>query len=214
MKCNACKGNIASGVEAKKAIIEYQQPDGTTKIFGYMMPDGPLSQATGRIVRAWHNKHFHVVRKREAKGDAVHGRVLSGAPTGYTEADTEAMGANLDALRAVAARIGKAIGDPEVTEAYRAQCHGGPYPHSHHLPLETYQLIAHLRHAHGFTHPAGAFEADGAPQSVHARLHAAAALAATTAARAADPDHTEPAERDWREQVAIDITELDARTHP
>lgn len=209
IKCCHCKGNIAAGVEAQKMIVEYVQPDGANKIFGYMMPDGPLSAATGRIVRAWHHKHYHIVRKREARGDAVTGRVLPWTPTGYdTDQDTGQLSEHLDAMRLVAQRIGKSIGDPEVTEAFRAQQHGGAYPHEHHLRLETYQLLAHLHHAHGFIHHPGWNGYAGTPQTIHDELHANAALTATTAARDADPGHIEPPERDWRDQVAVDITEL------
>lgn len=207
MKCCACKRNIAAGVDATKMIVEYQQSDGTTKIFGYMMPDGPLAAATGQILRAWHHKHYHVERKREARGDAVTGRVLAGAvvPTGYDDlADTRHLSAQAELLREIARSIGKGVGDPHVIEAFRAREHGGPYPHSHHLPLETYQLLAHLKYAHGID-----FEACGlvALPRYHHELHAAAALAETAALRADEPDHGEDQTRDWRDQYTVDLGE-------
>lgn len=221
MRCTHCKGNIAAGADAAKMIVEYTQPDGSVKVFGFGMPDGPVSEATGRLLRAYHHKHFWVVRKREQRGDAVTGRVLSGIPTGYdiaglvltrdeagalglSEGEARAQGtayltARLDALRAVAARIGKPVGDPYVQEALRADEHGGPYPHSHHLALGTYQLLAHLHHAHGRE------RVDAGAQALHNELHAQAALAGTQRARLADPGHADPGERDWRGQAVADI---------
>lgn len=226
MKCRSCKRNIAAGAEATKLIVEYRQPDGTTKVFGYQMPDGPLAKATGQIVAGWHGKCFWVVRKREQRGDAVTGRVLNGIPTGYdignlvlSREEFDALGltvqqaraqgtaylsARLEQLRAVARRIGKSVGDATVAEALRADEHGGPYPHSHHLRLDTYQLRAHLTYAHG--QPATGGAAAGTPlQDVHDLLHARAGLDQVRAARGDDPGHTEPAERDWRDQATADL---------
>ena len=47
MRCCHCKRLVAAGVEAQKMIVEYLQPGDTTKLFGHLMPDGPLSAATG-----------------------------------------------------------------------------------------------------------------------------------------------------------------------
>lgn len=224
MKCCSCKRTIAAGVDAQKMIVEYRQPDGSIKIFGYGMADGPLTKATGQIVKAYHHKHFHVVRKREQRGDAVTGRVLAGIPTGYdignlvqsreefealglTEDEARARGtaylsARLDTLRAVATRIGKGVGDGTVLEAFWADEHGGPYRHSHHLRLDMYQLRAHLVYAHGVPQHG----LTGMPlQDAHDELHARAALEQTWAARGADPGHVEPAERDWRDQAVAEI---------
>lgn len=205
MKCCSCKGNIAAGVEAQKRIVEHQQPDGTLIIFGYMMQAGPVAKATGRIVRAWHHKCYWIVRKREHRGDAVTGRVLPGVPTGYDNAvDTETISAEIDKLREVAARLGKAVGDPTVTEAFRAEAHGGPYPHTHQFRLDTYQLLAHLTYAHGLD----PHSLSGSAHVNHDALHVQMALNRITDDRAQDPGHIEPPHRDWRDQVAADITEL------
>ncbi len=210
MRCTHCKRPIAAGVEAQKMIVEYRQGDATTRIFGHLMSDGPLSAATGQLLRGWHHKCFHIVRKREAKGDAVTGRVLGGGilPTGYDiaalvdDGDTRVITDRLDEMRAVAQRVGKPVGDPAVTEAFRAEQHGGPYRHTHDLPMETYQLLHHLHHAHGINW----VEADA--RGLHAELHARAALEQVTAGRDADPGHTPTEESDWREQVVTDLDQL------
>jgi hypothetical protein len=71
MRCTACKGNIATGVEATKMVVEYIQDDGSTKIFGYMMSDGPLASAVGRLHRAFHHKCHWMRVKRETYGHSV-----------------------------------------------------------------------------------------------------------------------------------------------
>ncbi len=208
MRCNHCKRTIAAGVEARKLIAEYTQPDGTTVVFGFQMSAGELSAATGVLVRGWHNRCYHIVRKRAARGDAVTGRVLSGAvPTGYdlaAGAGTAPLSARLAQLQAVATRIGKAVGDPAVTEALRADEHGGPYPHTHPMRLDTYQLRAHLRYGHG-SDPDGQ---SAGLHTVHDEAHARAVLDATRAARAADPGHHPPEESDWRRQLVVDAADL------
>lgn len=205
MKCSICKGNIAAGAEAQKMIVEYVQPNGSIKVFGYMMTDGPLSASTGQLLRAYHHKHYHAARKRDAKGDAA-------VPTvGFTDdlGDDTRLRAHIAALAAVAADIGKPVGDPHVTEAYKAKQQGGPYRHDHQFRLPVYQLLAHLEYAHGFTpHREAVRHCDGRPQSaaaVHDELHARMTLEATQTARADDPGHIEPPERDWRDQIVADI---------
>lgn len=230
MKCHSCHRNIPAGVAAEKMIIEYLQGDGSTKVFGYMMPAGRLSEATGRILRGYHHKCYWIRRKRENRGDPVSGRVVGSLPTGYDiaamvvnrddiealgltedqlrERGTAALSARLDKLREVARRIGKGVGDPTVTEAFRAEERGGPYEHAHEFRLDdAYQLGAHLRYAHGYVAEP---TAGAAPRwhRVHDELHAQAALAATTALRHADPGHVEATESDWRHHVVAEITEL------
>ncbi len=216
---------IAAGAEARKMVVEYTQADGAVHTYGHLMPDGPLGTATGRLLRGWHNKCYHVVRKREARGDAVTGRVLLGAavPTGYditglVEVDgtgTGYLAESLEALREVARSVGKPVGDPTVTEAYRARQAGGPYPHTHRLPLGTYHLLAHLRHAHGFPFDPSA----GTAVTLHERLHARQAGEAVAARRAADaaaddaPDDADGAhgrtdETDWRRHVVLDVQDV------
>jgi hypothetical protein len=228
MRCCVCKRLIASGVEATKMIVEYRQPDASTILFGLGTPGGPLSGATGQILRGWHSKCFHVVRKREQRGDTVTGRVLAGLPSGYdlaamvlTREDLESLGLSedqarergtayltqrLDRLRAIAHRVGKAIGDAAVMEAFRAEEHGGPYPHTHDLQMDHYHLREHLRYAHGID-----FDALGLlplPRH-HNELHATARRAdAIQAGRATDPGHRAPRETDWRPAVAVDVEQI------
>ncbi len=212
MKCCVCKNNIPAGAAAQKMIVEYEQADGSVLIFGYMMPDGPLTAATGRILRGYHGKCFWVVRKREARGDAVTGRVLVGAPTAYeiaalTDGDgnTAFISERLQKLRALARSIGKGVGDPTVLEAFWAQENGGPYEHTHHLPLEAYQLRAHLFYAHGQT---GGQHVNISQGLQHDGLHAMAARAQVDAVRGQDPDFAPVPERDWRSQVVEDVENL------
>jgi len=211
MRCCHCKRLVASGVEAQKMIVAYTQPDGSTKLFGHLMPDGPLSAATGQLLRGWHHKCYHIVRKREARGDALTGRVLTGgaSPTGYDISDvlagedsTRFLADRVHAMREIAQRVGKPIGDPAVTEAYRAELHGGPYPHLHDLPMETYQLLHHLHHAHGVDW------VDVGATGVHAELHACAGLRLAQDAREAESGYTLTEETDWREQVVTDVDQL------
>lgn len=224
MKCSSCKRNIAAGAEAQKMIVEYVQDDGSSKIFGYMMSDGPLSSATGRILRAWHHKHYHVERKREARGDALTGRVLSGGPTAYdisemvmTRAEMTALGLDptdepvagtaevsrrLDQLRDVAHRIGKAVGDLTVNEAFWAELYGANYEHTHHLRLDNYQLFAHLAYAHDV--PGDLTIAK--PHDLHDQLHARMRQQAIARDRAAEQDQ-DPQTRDWRDQFTAELRE-------
>ncbi len=206
-------------------IVEYSQPDGSLRLFGYMMSDGPLSAATGQMVRGWHHKCYHVARKRESRGDVVTGRVLAGTPTGYdvtglvlTKDDMQALGitpaeardrstahlsASLERLRAVAEAMGRGVGDARVQEAFTASERGGPYRHQHTHRLDAYQLVAHLEYAHGLA-DARLLRPGGALQDQHAELHVREAQAAVRADRLADA--SEPAgERDWRSQYVADI---------
>ncbi len=208
MKCFSCHVNIPHGVAARKMIVEYLQADGSVKVYGYMMPDGPLSQARGRIFRGYHHKCFWIRRKREARGDAVTGRVVGWLPSGYeidevVDSGTGRVSAQLDRLRDIARRVGKGVGDPTVTEAYRAEERGGPYRHAHEYPLDTYQLGAHLTYAHGID----VTGTDGW-HARHDELHALARLADTQAARASDPGHTDQTETDWRPQLVVEASEL------
>lgn len=204
MRCCNCKRPIAAGAEAQKMIVEYVQGDGTVKVFGYLMADGPLSAATGQLKAGWHHKCFHIVRKREARGDALTGRVITtgidvtGAGSGAST-EAEQLGERVERIRALAQRIGKPVGDPEVIEALLAEERGRPYQHTHAMPLDTYQLLAHLRYAHDHHGPIED------AKTLHFQFHAVTALADTALARAADAGHREPTERDWRDQHVIDL---------
>jgi hypothetical protein len=208
-------------------IVEYRQADATTRIHGYMMSDGPLSAATGRMVRGWHHKCYWIATKREARGDAVTGRVIEGTPSAYdigqlvldrddllalgiTEAQARARGTaylsdKLTRLREIAAHIGKGVGDAMVQEAFAAQEHGGAYEHNHHHRLDTYQLVAHLEYAHGIT-DARLLHSEDNLQDFHAEQHARRALQAIQENRAAEPDYQDQVPvRDWRSQFTADI---------
>lgn len=225
MRCTSCQRNVAAGVEAQKMIVEYQQPDGTTKVFGYMMPDGPISKATGQMVKGFHHKCFWISKKREARGGSVTGRVMAGGPTGYDidqialgKDDLAALGitpeealkrgtiqlsVRLARLREVAEAMGKGVGDAQVQEAFTALESGGPYRHQHHHRLETYQLIAHLEHAHGLR-DLKILRTHAGLQDQHVELHAQAAQQLLVSERAGQEDAETPT-RDWREQYTIEI---------
>lgn len=211
MKCDSCHRSIASGVDAQKMICEYRQSDATVKVFGYMMSDGDLRHATGQLVRGWHHKCYHIVRKRAARGDAATGRVMPAMPTAYDIASgagqeriAELRTAVAD-MQALAREVGKPVGDPFVHEAYLAREAGGPYQHTHTMRLDDYQLIAHLRYAHGWLSAGGPGHSKLPFHEKHSQLHAQAALDRTTAARIHDPGHEEPTERDWRDQHVAEM---------
>ncbi len=225
MRCTSCQRNIAAGLEAAKMIVQYRQSDGSTRVFGFMMSDGPLTKAVGQIVKGWHHKCWHVARKRAARGDQVTGRVLAGTPTGYdidrlvlTKDDLDALGitaeqareqstvhlsASLGRLRELAEQLGKGVGDPTVQEAFQAQQHGGPYRHVHQHRLETYQLIAHLEYAHGVTDAQLCSQLR--VQDHHVELHARMAQDGIRADRVRDGE-SEPRVTDWRTQYSKDIS--------
>lgn len=96
MKCHQCKRNIAAGAEAQKMIVEYRQPDDTLLIFGFLMPAGPKTAATGQLVRGWHHKCWHIVRKREARGDERFLRPGNTSPGPHTH-DARVADVNLEA---------------------------------------------------------------------------------------------------------------------
>jgi hypothetical protein len=173
VRCTSCHRNVAAGVEAQKMIVEYRQSDGSLKLFGYMMGDGPITAATGAMVRGWHHKCYWIQKKREARGDAVSGRVVPGTPSAYTETfadDVVKMSAKLDRLRTLAESMGKGVGDAQVTEAFNAAERGGPYPHGHGLRYDTYQLVAHLEYAHGVS-DVRLLRTSAALHEQHAELH-------------------------------------------
>lgn len=185
-------------------VVEYQQSDDSIKVFGYMMTDGPLSAATGRMVKGWHSKCFHIARKRAARGDS--GRVV-GSLTAYEVDEMQEqvlrLSARMSRIRQVAEAMGKSVGDPQVTEAFEAQERGGPYAHHHTHRLDTYQLIAHLEYAHGIRDQnllrtgAGVIE-------FHGQLHAKQALLSAVQDRI-DGQEEERPDRDWRTQYTMDV---------
>lgn len=76
MKCAVCKRPFRRGVEQAKRVEYWLQPDGTTKVFGFQMPDGPLAAATGQLVRVIHSLHYWQEHKDEARGGAHAGGVI------------------------------------------------------------------------------------------------------------------------------------------
>lgn len=48
--------------------MEYRLVDGEEKVFGHQMPDGPLSAATGPLVRVIHSLHYWQQLKEENRG--------------------------------------------------------------------------------------------------------------------------------------------------
>jgi hypothetical protein len=203
-------------------IVEYSQPDGSTQFFGYMMSDGPLTKATGRILRARHHKCYHIARKREARGNAVTGRVVAGTPTAYqiedsmlSDAERDALGIDhtdeaflspeqlrdrLAVLHEIAHNLGKAVGDPWVLEAFWAHENHGPYEHGHSFRLEPYQLMGHLHFAHGV-----GTEGHYNWAKKHEELHAQAHARVIERIRGAEKENRR-APRDWREQFTAELT--------
>lgn len=189
-------------------VVEYQQADGSTSLNGYMMPDGPIAAATGAMLRGWHSRCYWIAKKREAKGDAVTGRVVSGGPTGYNidkfvQDQQVHLKARLDRLRALAESMGRGVGDAQVTEAFNASERGGPYTHQHQHRLEVYQLIAHLEYAHGIKDQS-LLSSQGGLLDLHIRVHAQQVQADIRAWRQADGED-EQVIRDWRTQYTAEI---------
>jgi len=80
-------------------IAEYKQKDQTTKVFGFSQDAGPMTKATGQLLRAYHFKCWQVALKREGRGgDAVSGRGMGAIPTAY---EVGIMTANADDLKAM-----------------------------------------------------------------------------------------------------------------
>lgn len=76
MKCQVCKRDIRNGAEEAKRVEYREQPDGSVRVFGYQMPDGPLADATGRLVRVIHSKHYWAEAKAERRGGPHAGGVI------------------------------------------------------------------------------------------------------------------------------------------
>jgi hypothetical protein len=210
MRCTYCKRPISSGVEKTKMIVSYQQEDGSTSIFGYLMADGPISSATGRLLQAWHHKCYHIVRKRVARGGQVTGRAAAGViPDAYdpmAQQDTTTPGSDravrrMQDLRDFATQRGMGFGDTALSEAYQAHLNGGPYEHVHVLPVNIHQLLAHLHYAHGIQEPGSGM------QFTHSALHAGAAKDRLNASKE-DLEPTPEHPIDWRTQTTVEISDL------
>ena len=72
-----CRRDIRRGAEEQKRAEYHRQPDGTVKVFGYQMPDGPLSAATGPLVKVIHSKHYWSTLKAENRGGPHAGGAIS-----------------------------------------------------------------------------------------------------------------------------------------
>jgi hypothetical protein len=77
MRCQVCKRQIRRGVEEQKRVQYHLQPDGSEKIFGYQMPDGPLTSATGPLVRVMHSIHYWADVKNASRGDSHAGGAIT-----------------------------------------------------------------------------------------------------------------------------------------
>lgn len=76
MKCAVCKRDIRRGVEEQKRV-EYHQVGDVIKVFGYQMPDGPLSAATGPLVKVIHSIHYWAETKADRRGGPHAGGAIS-----------------------------------------------------------------------------------------------------------------------------------------
>jgi hypothetical protein len=72
-----CRQQIRRGAEEQKRVEYRRQPDGTVKIFGYQMPDGSLSEATGPLVKVIHSKHYWAGLKLANRGGPHAGGAIS-----------------------------------------------------------------------------------------------------------------------------------------
>jgi hypothetical protein len=54
VKCDFCHRPL-SGQDAQRRAEYRLQGDGSVKVFGKSMPDGPLAAATGRLVKVRHS---------------------------------------------------------------------------------------------------------------------------------------------------------------
>ena len=64
-------------MEEQKRVEYHRQPDESVKVFGYQMPDGPLSAATGPLVKVIHSKHYWAERKAANRGGPHAGGAIS-----------------------------------------------------------------------------------------------------------------------------------------
>jgi hypothetical protein len=66
MKCSDCHRPL-SGMEAQRRAEYRRQDDGTVKVFGRGMPDGPLAAAVGQLVGVKHCGCYWAAVKREQR---------------------------------------------------------------------------------------------------------------------------------------------------
>jgi hypothetical protein len=66
LKCDLCHRPL-TGQEAQRRAEYRLQGDGSVKVFGKGMPDGPLDAARGQLVRVRHNGCYWAQAKREQR---------------------------------------------------------------------------------------------------------------------------------------------------
>lgn len=66
MKCFFCHRPIAGG-EARRRAEYRRQPDGSLKVYGQGMLDGPLAAAAGQLVKVAHNGCYWAATKKEQR---------------------------------------------------------------------------------------------------------------------------------------------------
>jgi hypothetical protein len=77
LRCAICKRQIRRGIEEQKRVEYRLQPDGSEKIFGHQMPDGPLAKATGSLIKVIHSVHYWAETKAARRGGAHAGGAIS-----------------------------------------------------------------------------------------------------------------------------------------
>jgi hypothetical protein len=91
MRCAVCKRQIRRGVEEQKRV-EYRMVDGETRIFGYQMPDGPLAEAHGPLVKVIHSVHYWAEVKAARRGGPHAGGAISAQEQDSIEEGHEDLG--------------------------------------------------------------------------------------------------------------------------
>lgn len=71
VKCADCKLEIRRGAEEHKRVEFRLMPDKSIKIFGWQMPDGPLTAAFGPLVKVLHSKCYWAGVKAKRREDAA-----------------------------------------------------------------------------------------------------------------------------------------------
>ncbi len=92
MRCAVCKRQIRRGVEEQKRVEYRLQKDKTVKIFGYQMPDGPLTAASGPLVRVIHSVHYWEQVKAERRGGPHAGGAITALEQDTIEGNHEDFG--------------------------------------------------------------------------------------------------------------------------
>ena len=67
MKCAGCLKSVGGGEQGRRRAEHWRQGDGSVKVFGIGMPDGPLAAATGQLVKVEHNGCYWARVKKEQR---------------------------------------------------------------------------------------------------------------------------------------------------